>query len=1138
MKQQLFRYATLITSLILSVNLFAQDTWTLSAGDGFGHYNNSTVFGMNVFNGQLYAATGSDSGFVYRSNTGNINDWTQVFSAPGPGSVSIDAINSTPVGGGNLYISSNGSWFDTSCVYRTTDGINWSLYFNSSSFVSHIIPFKGLGTTDSIYLIEKNVNGDRILKSHYNSSDPLNLTAVWDTVLNFEQLSPNSAITSFGFHNNKLFIGTSAAQLWSTTNGTDWVLNVNVGSGFGNPNNIKISAITSFLGYLFVGTENSAEGAQLWKSNDETTWTTVQQYPVGNTMIPSLTVADSKLWITATGPSDGVVTKSSDGITFIISNNNSFGNTGNTGFNSSIIQFGNNIYWAGEHFFSGGKVLGMNGAQIWRLCTVTPPTVNIGPDQTVCPGVMVPVDAGPGAYAYLWSNEATTQTTNLTAPANCTVEYIGLNGCSAYDTILINPLPAPTVNITSPFTTPYTVCSGISTNMTAIANSGVYTPDPPINKVTNDSISDLLAPVYDTINVSGLSTLCACDALMSVTIDSLYHTYCGDLEIKIFAPDGSNVFLSQQRGGSSDNSFMGTEFRMNALNWISSATPPFTGVYLPEGNFNSLTGNPNGAWVISIQDFYGGDDGNLKGWTIRFKTDDTVMTYSWSPASGLSSVNTLNTIATPTVSTTYTLITTNTIGCSTESTLSYDVPALSFQQSADTVCYGGSLFLTVQSGTALTTWSPATGLSGTTGDGVTASPSVSTMYYVIDTISSCPVSDSIFVYTNPQLFISDPAPVTICFGDTASLTASASGGSAPYSYTWDIGGVYFYGETILQSPAGGTSYTISVTDLAGCFAGGGSTNITVTPSTDIFGNVSYTGGNVTSSSVVLYKYFPFLTQFDTVQVDTSDVSGNYHFTSVNYGDYLIKVFPNATYTAIVPTYYGNTFLWDAATVLIHDCAMNDTLNIVAVEETLTPGPGSLLGTVLEGDGFNRIPGDPVPGIDVKLGRNPGGQLVTSTQTDSNGDYAFNGVGYDSYTIYVDIPGLGIDSSYTVVVDSANSNFTDLDYYVDSTTVYIVDNTTTGIVSTVSKSKTGLNVYPNPSKGNAVIEYVLDDESQISLGIYNVLGVKIAEFLNTKQFAGTYKFNISDKEYDLHSGVYFVTMILDGKTYIHRLVITK
>ena len=210
----------------------------------------------------------------------------------------------------------------------------------------------------------------------------------------------------------------------------------------------------------------------------------------------------------------------------------------------------------------------------------------------------------------------------------------------------------------------------------------------------------------------------------------------------------------------------------------------------------------------------------------------------------------------------------------------------------------------------------------------------------------------------------------------------------------------------------------------------------------------------------------------------------------------------------------------------------------------------ITGTILEGvgfgsslmvnNGFMRLPGEPIPGIDVKLGKNPGGAMVTSGSTNGSGVYTFTGVdfntGADYYTVYVDIPGLGRDSSYSVTVNATTNQFYNLDYYVDSTTIYIVDSSAVGINNLDAALENTFAVFPNPSLGNSTIEYVLENSANVSLSIYNVLGEKISELVNQNQKAGVYKYSTNNK--NLVAGIYFITLITDGKSSTQRLIITE
>jgi subtilisin-like proprotein convertase family protein len=1142
MKHKLLRTISAALASCLAITVTAQDSWTPSSIGGFGYYNNSTVYGMNVFNGQLYVAAGNDSGFVYRSPSGNPGSWTKVFADPAIRSV--EEISSSAIGGGNMYIAASADFFDTSRVFRSTDGINWTNYFTSTYYkVSHVIPFKGSGTTDSIYVFESTPGGAFIHKSFYNSNDPNNIYGMWDTVFDMSATGNFANMSAVAVHNNKLYAGSNGGDLWISANGNTWTRNVAVDYGFGLGSNKELSAIGSFGGYVYIGTDNNALGPQLWRSNDDVNWTMIQQFSASYKKVSGITVADGKLWVTlGSTSSPGEVLKSTDGLTFTSSNSTGFGNFGNNGMKASMIEFGNNIYWGGENFSMPARIFGNPGAEIHRLCKLTPPTVDLGPDRTICEYTTTTLDAGSG-IAYLWDDGSTSQTIDVSYPDVYDVVVVGANGCSGRDYIQVFNTEAPYLSMINPTGGyPATACLGDTASVRVSAYSDVLSILAPINSIDHDSINDSFGQTLDSILVTGIIDQSSAGwSLYSVTIDSLSHENMGDLEIGLYSPDGAYITLSNYFGSGSNLGYVGTEFRMDAPDYLTSGSPPYTGLFFPQNGFNNLWGNPNGYWRLAVYDAYSGSNGVLKGWTIRLQDTDTMMTYSWTPAIGLVASNTLNMLAHPATTTDYTLTVTNSLGCSATQEVQVLIPDITFPQSHDTVCYGSQLLLAPAGVSQYASWTPSTGLDTTISYEVYASPGVSMTYYVNDTVYGCPIMDSIHVHQNAQLFLNSPSPVTICNSDTAVLTASANGGSAPYTYTWDMGGSYLYGETIYPVPTGGTSFTISATDAAGCTIGGGSTSISVTPSTDVYGHVTYNSGasNVAGSYVVLYEHLPYLTHFDTIQVTTTDASGNYHFPSVDNSNYLIEVFPDASYTTLVPSYYGDVFMWDDATVVTHGCATADTFNIAAVEQTVVTGPGFLHGTIIEVDGFSRIPGDPIPGVDVKLGRNPGGQLVTSTETDANGEYSFANLPYDDYIIYVDIPGLGNDSTYTVTVDATNNTFMNLDYEVDSTEINPVPQLSTNITPSENAKGNMFSVYPNPASSTANIEYTISDDAKVLLGVYNVLGIKVLDIINTKQSSGTYKYSLNnEKDKNLAPGVYFVTLVINDKTNIQQLVISK
>jgi hypothetical protein len=210
-----------------------------------------------------------------------------------------------------------------------------------------------------------------------------------------------------------------------------------------------------------------------------------------------------------------------------------------------------------------------------------------------------------------------------------------------------------------------------------------------------------------------------------------------------------------------------------------------------------------------------------------------------------------------------------------------------------------------------------------------------------------------------------------------------------------------------------------------------------------------------------------------------------------------------------------------------------------LETSALSGAGSISGTVIEGSGFTRLEGDPIPGIDVKLGRNPGGQLVASTETDASGTYTFTSVPFNdggangfSYTVYVDIPGLDRDSSYVITLNATNPIVDSLNYLADSTTIYINQNSQTGISNSDLAKENKFNVYPNPFKGTTTVAYALNADADVRLDVYNVLGVKVQSIVNTDQQKGEFKYNL---DANFNSGVYFVSLTIDGKTSTQRVI---
>ncbi|MCB9289331.1 MAG: proprotein convertase P-domain-containing protein [Lewinellaceae bacterium] len=161
-----------------------------------------------------------------------------------------------------------------------------------------------------------------------------------------------------------------------------------------------------------------------------------------------------------------------------------------------------------------------------------------------------------------------------------------------------------------------------------------------------------------------------------------------DLDIYLEAPSGEILELSTGNGGGSDN-YTNTCFTPSAATPITSGTGPFTGEFQPEGNWNSLQGATiNGQWKLIASDRIAPNDvGEFFSWSITFNSEN-IVEYSWAGA-GLSCNDCPAPIATPTSTTTYTVNTTDSYGCSYSDMVTVEVvndipaPVVSCQQNDD-----------------------------------------------------------------------------------------------------------------------------------------------------------------------------------------------------------------------------------------------------------------------------------------------------------------------------------------------------------------------------------------------------------------------------------------------------------------------
>ncbi|NRB52929.1 MAG: VCBS repeat-containing protein [Saprospiraceae bacterium] len=169
-------------------------------------------------------------------------------------------------------------------------------------------------------------------------------------------------------------------------------------------------------------------------------------------------------------------------------------------------------------------------------------------------------------------------------------------------------------------------------------------------------------------------------------------------------------------------------------------------------------------------------------------------------------------------STTYSVTVTDSFGCADRDQVTVIVnPLPSVDARPDTtVCQGEPVVLiAVPSGGSGANyqflWDNGLGAGPTH----TVNPSADTDYAVIlRDGNNCTATDTANVFISlPPNVLAEP-DTSICAGESVLLSAAANGGAGGYTYTWDNG--LGNGPTHTVSPDTTTSYTVTVTDEAGC----------------------------------------------------------------------------------------------------------------------------------------------------------------------------------------------------------------------------------------------------------------------------------------------------------------------------------
>jgi len=449
------------------------------------------------------------------------------------------------------------------------------------------------------------------------------------------------------------------------------------------------------------------------------------------------------------------------------------------------------------------------------------PVISVNPtNASICQGNNVTLTAS-GATNYVWSPATGLSSTTIDNPvaspsATTTYTVIGSSSAGCSDTttvtVTVNPLPTITFTPSNP-----SICTGQSVNITA---SGASTYNwSPSSGLNNTNSATVTANPLTTTNYTVVGTSAAgctntgnvtvtVNPKPTVTINPANPSICSGQSTNLVA-SGANTYIWSPATG------------LNSTNTASvTASPASTTIYQVIGSTAqgcadtasvTLLVNPSPVVTVTPNN------------PIICQGSSTVLnfgganSYSISPLTGLTGFTGTSVSASPPNTTTYTIVGTDANGCTGTATALVTImnpPNISINPPNPQICINGNIDITAV-GAETYTWSPATGLSTTTGPTVNASPQTSTTYTITGTdLFGCVNTFTFNLNVNPLPIIQvNPAVAYTCPGDFVSLVA---GGAVHYVWSPSTGLNQTIGSQVLSNPPHPITYTVVGTDVNGC----------------------------------------------------------------------------------------------------------------------------------------------------------------------------------------------------------------------------------------------------------------------------------------------------------------------------------
>ncbi len=431
-------------------------------------------------------------------------------------------------------------------------------------------------------------------------------------------------------------------------------------------------------------------------------------------------------------------------------------------------------------------VNGCTASDAATITNLTPPTVDLGLDQVVCPGASATFDATTAGATYLWNDGSTGPTLTTDVPGNYSVQ-VTVNGCSTSDAADLSNFNLQSVSLGPD----RTICAGGSVMIGVTVAGATYFWN---TGATTDSIA---VSSVGTFWVDATLNGCAVRDSIDVSVTPLPVV---DLGPDVAVCPGTQATLDATTPGGS-------------YLWSNGAITPTitvgTGIWSVDVTVNGCTAS-DAATITNLTPptvDLGLDQVVCPGASATFDATTAGATYLWNDGS------TGPTLTTDVPGNYSVQVTVNGCSASDAADLSnFNLQSVSLGPDR-TICAGGSVMIGVTVAGATYFWN-----TGAITDSIAVSSTGT--FWVDATLNGCAVRDSIDVSVTPLPVVDLGPDVAVCPGTQATLDATTPGGN----YLWNNG-------AITPTITVGTGiWSVDVT-VNGCTASDAATITNLTPPT-------------------------------------------------------------------------------------------------------------------------------------------------------------------------------------------------------------------------------------------------------------------------------------------------------------------